>query len=86
MEICRAEYIDLKHTIAPIKHSCDTGGGSSGSAQFVTRNGKMIFVAININHQNKQSDGDDYYADTNYNGATPVSGRLLKAIRDAMKP
>ncbi len=85
MEFCRAEQINLKHQ-TPVKHGCDTGGVSSGSAQFVKRNDKMIFASMNIDEKANGADGENYDSETNYNGATPVSGRFLKAIRAAMKP
>ncbi len=85
MESCLADQIDLTHT-DPIKHTCDTGKGSSGSAQFVVRSKKMIFAAMNISQQKDFPDGSDYNADSAFNTSTPVSGNFLSAIREAMKP
>ncbi len=85
MESCIAEKIDLNHP-SPVKHGCDTGGVSSGSAQFAVRNKKMIFAAMNVGGTKNAMDGTEFDADTNYNSSTPVSGRFLRAIKTAMKP
>ncbi len=85
MEMCRAEKIDLT-ALAPVKHSCDTGGASSGSAQFVKRGDKMIFAAMNVAEHGHLPPGSGFDEEMNYNTSTPVTGRFLKAIREAMKP
>lgn len=57
-----------------IKHNCDTGQGSSGSAQFVKIDGKMVFVAMNV-----------FERPGLHNISTVVTGPFLQAVRNAMK-
>lgn len=85
MEICRAEKINLTNR-SPVKHGCDTGGVSSGSAQFVKRGDKMIFAAMNVAEHGHLPPGSGFDEEMNYNTSTPVTGRFLAAIREAMKP
>jgi hypothetical protein len=84
MESCRARKIYTVST-SPILHDCDTGSGSSGSAQFVVRDKKMIFAAMNVSEVKLNPEGGPFDEERLHNTSTPVSGAFLQAIRDQMK-
>jgi len=88
MEECRIRGVFPGHTI-PVQTDCDTGNTSSGSAQFVVRDKKMIFAAMNVaevrGSDGKLTDGTEFDDQNFFNISVPVSGEFLRSIKEQMR-
>ena len=86
IEECFAQDIDRRPT-TPIQTSCNTGGASSGSAQFIREasTGKTVIGALNTREHARLKPGSGYDPDGLYNGSVELRGDFLKAVRENLK-
>jgi hypothetical protein len=68
----------------PLQTDCDTGHGSSGSAQLMRKANGMVLVAINALETSGTPDGADYDPVKSFNISVPVSETFLSALREAV--
>jgi hypothetical protein len=86
VEDCVIRDVNL-HAYDPIQTDCNTGGWSSGSAQFireaVTR--KTVIGAINVAEHPEKNAGSGYDPENLYNSSVELRGAFLRAVRDNLK-
>ena len=68
----------------PILTDCDTGGGSSGSAQLVIKESKLYVASIHVAYTGSGKDGQAYNRTLFHNVSVPISGQFLEAIKQAI--
>lgn len=87
VEECIVRDVNL-HAYVPVQTDCNTGGWSSGSAQFIREEstGKTVIGAINVSESKGEGvPGSGYDPNKLYNSSVELRGEFLKAVMENLK-
>lgn len=77
---CTIKVVDPSSDAAPMETDCDTGEGSSGSAQMMASPAGFVVVAINNSQFVNGKDGDKYQISHFGNVSAPLTGELFTRL------
>lgn len=69
------------YSVYPLLTDCDSGFGTSGSAQLVEMSNGWVLAALHVGDARRQ-EGGGYDPNGNFNTSTPVTGRFLTELKN----